>query len=43
VSQVAENGHEAVVQLLVERDDVDADPKDNFGQTPLSCAAKERA
>jgi len=33
-------GHEAVVKLLVERGDVEADSKDNYyGQTPLSWAA----
>ncbi|OCL01946.1 hypothetical protein AOQ84DRAFT_199979 [Glonium stellatum] len=35
----AQHGHEAVVRLLVERDDVEADAKDRFGQTPLSWAA----
>ena len=28
-------GHEAVVKLLVDRDDVEADSKDIDGQTPL--------
>ena len=32
-------GHEAVVRLLVERGEVDADSKDNDGRTPLSRAA----
>lgn len=32
-------GHEAVVQLLIERDDVDTNIQDNYGQTPLLRAA----
>jgi Ankyrin repeats (3 copies) len=37
----AKRGHEAVVKLLVERDDVAADSRDNyFVRTPLSWAAK---
>jgi ankyrin repeat protein len=32
-------GHEAVVRLLVKRDDVEVDSKDDCGQTPLSLAA----
>ena len=32
--------HETVVKLLLTRDDVKADSKDNCGQTPLSWAAK---
>jgi hypothetical protein len=39
LSLAAENGHEAVVKLLVDRPDVDADSKDNHGWTPLSWAA----
>jgi Ankyrin repeats (3 copies)/Ankyrin repeats (many copies) len=35
----AANGHEAVVRLLVDRDDVEADSKDRYDQTPLSWAA----
>ena len=38
----AENGHEAVVRLLVEREDVEAYSKDNNGRTPLSLAAERR-
>ncbi|KAF2186011.1 hypothetical protein K469DRAFT_573971, partial [Zopfia rhizophila CBS 207.26] len=34
----AMNGHEALAKLLVERDDVEADSKDNDGRTPLSWA-----
>jgi ankyrin repeat protein len=34
--RAAEKGHEAVVNLLLERDDVTADLKDNMGQMPLS-------
>ncbi|OBT82165.1 hypothetical protein VE02_10024 [Pseudogymnoascus sp. 03VT05] len=37
----AERGHEAVVKLLVEREDVVADSKDEDGRTPL-CYAAER-
>ncbi|KFY05234.1 hypothetical protein O988_00146, partial [Pseudogymnoascus sp. VKM F-3808] len=40
LSWAAESGHEAVVKLLVERDDVVADTKDNQGWTPLSMAAE---
>ncbi|KAL8756771.1 MAG: hypothetical protein Q9184_004385, partial [Pyrenodesmia sp. 2 TL-2023] len=37
----AENGHEAVVKLLLARDDVEADSKDiYYSQTPLSWAAE---
>ena len=39
LSLAAWNGHEAVVKLLVERDDVEADSKDDGGWTPLSLAA----
>jgi hypothetical protein len=39
LSWAAQWGHEAVVKLLVERDDVEADSKDSDGQTPLSWAA----
>ena len=34
-------GHEAVVKLLVERGDVEANSKDDSGQTPLSYAAED--
>jgi len=34
LSWAAEGGHEAVVRLLVERDDVEADAKDEDGRTP---------
>ena len=40
LSYAASNGHEAVVKLLVDRDDVEADLKDTDGQTPLSYAAQ---
>ena len=41
LSWAAENGHEAVVKLLVEREDVKADSTDTtYGQTPLSRAAE---
>ena len=39
LSCAAWGGHEAVVRLLVERDDVEADSKDKYGRTPLSWAA----
>ena len=35
----AENGHEQVVNLLLERNDVEADSKDKNGRSPLSYAA----
>ena len=31
----AENGHEAVVRLLLEKEDVDINAKDNEGMTSL--------
>jgi len=41
LSWAAMNGHEAVVRLLVRREDVDADSKDDqYGQTPLTWAAE---
>jgi hypothetical protein len=39
LSWAAEAGHEAVVKLLLERDDVIADSKDEDGRTPLWWAA----
>ncbi|KAF8421775.1 ankyrin repeat-containing domain protein, partial [Tirmania nivea] len=39
LSWAAENGHEAVVRLLLERNDVDVNAKDNNGWSPLSWAA----
>lgn len=41
LSLAAEEGYEAVVRLLVERDDVKADLKDEYGRTPLSFAVEE--
>ena len=38
---VAERGHEAVVRLLVERNDVEAESKDEDGRTSLFWAAKK--
>jgi ankyrin repeat protein len=38
LSLAAEYGHEAVVKLLVEQEDVEADSKDANGRTPLSWA-----
>jgi len=37
----AREGHEAIVKLLLERDDVAADSKDGYGRTPLWWAAGE--
>jgi ankyrin repeat protein len=37
LSEAAGSGREAVVKLLVERDDVEADSKDYDGRTPLIC------
>ena len=39
LSWAAINGHEGVVRLLAEREDVEADSKNKDGNTPLSCAA----
>jgi hypothetical protein len=41
LSWAAWEGHEAVVRLLIERDDVEADSKDKYGRTPLLWAACE--
>jgi ankyrin repeat protein len=38
LSLAAENGHEAVVKLLLAKDGVDPDSKDDYGQTPLRWA-----
>jgi ankyrin repeat protein len=38
LSRAPEEGHEAVVRLLVGQDDVEADSKDDDGMTPLSLA-----
>ncbi|KAI9843643.1 MAG: hypothetical protein M1837_006225 [Sclerophora amabilis] len=40
LSWAAQWGHEAVVKLLVERDDVEAESKDKYGWRPLSHAAR---
>ncbi|KAI9861740.1 MAG: hypothetical protein M1813_005089 [Trichoglossum hirsutum] len=40
LSRAAENGHEAVVKLLLATEKIDPDSKDNNGQTPLSQAAR---
>ena len=40
LSKAAEEGHEAVVRLLLSRDAVAVDSQDNEGQTPLSWAAE---
>src|SRR2546423_7590982 len=41
LSFAAENGHEAVVKLLLATGKADVDSKDNYGQTPLLWAAKK--
>ena len=38
--RAAANGHEMVVRLLLQREDIEADFKDRKGQTPLSLAAE---
>ncbi len=40
LSLAAEEGHEAMVKLLLSRDDVAADSRDEGDRTPLFCAAK---
>ena len=40
LSYAAENGHEAVVKLLLDTGKADIDSEDNYGQTPLSLAAE---
>ncbi|KFY65629.1 hypothetical protein V496_02442 [Pseudogymnoascus sp. VKM F-4515 (FW-2607)] len=40
LSWAAERGYDAVVELLLQQDDVVADSRDNYGQTPLSWAAE---
>ena len=40
LSLAAENGHEAVVKLLLAEDGVDINSKDRYGWTPLSWAVK---
>jgi ankyrin repeat protein len=40
LSCAAENGHEAIVKLLLDTSKVDADSKDKYSQTPLSWAAE---
>ena len=34
------NGHEEVVRILLERDDIDPDKPDQYGRTPLWSAAE---
>ena len=41
LSWAAEKGHEAVVKLLLDKEGVDPDSKDNYGRTPLSWAAEK--
>ena len=40
LSWAAESGHEAVVRLLIARDDIDVNAKDKYGWTSLSRAAE---
>ena len=40
LSFAAQGGHEAVVELLMERDDVDVDSKNDWAETPLFLAAE---
>ncbi|PUU83388.1 ankyrin repeat-containing domain protein, partial [Tuber borchii] len=40
LSYAAEEGHEGVVKILLERGDVNSDSSDYIGQTPLSYAAR---
>lgn len=42
LSRVAEDGHESVAALLLERGDVAADPRDRAGAAPLSLALLKR-
>jgi ankyrin repeat protein len=39
LSTAATHGHKDIVELLLKRDDVDPNSKDNFGRTPLQMAA----
>jgi ankyrin repeat protein len=39
LSWAAEGGHEGIVKMLLATGKVDADSKDDYGQTPLSRAA----
>ena len=41
LSLAAMQGHEAIVQLLTERSDIDINSKNETGQTPLSFAARQ--
>jgi ankyrin repeat protein len=41
LSWAAGEGYDVVVKLLLDRDDVEADSKDNHGQTPLLWAAEQ--
>ena len=41
LSWAAYGGHEAVVKMLLERDDVEPDTVDGFGESPLFKAAEE--
>ena len=40
LSVAAQSGHEAIVRLLIRREDIEINSKDNFEQTPLSYAAR---
>ena len=41
LSYAAQEGHEAVVKILVSQDNVEVDTKDNHGHSLLSYATKE--
>lgn len=41
LSKAAEQGHEAVVKVLLSRNDIEVDSKDRDGRTPLSRAAEK--
>ena len=40
-SWATKSGHEAVVKMLLERDDVNPNTTDSYGKTPLSIAARK--
>ena len=38
--RAGQHGHEGVVKILLEQDDVDPDRPSQYGQTPLLCAGR---
>jgi ankyrin repeat protein len=40
LSEAVRCGHGRIVKLLIERNDIDVNPKDKYGETPLQYAAK---